>query len=241
MDGRRVVILHRVFDIELPVAREVVFLAARAHHVLEAIGCESLDCIAEMLHQRRALRIEVHEYEAAPAFEPDRDEAVVGLVESDDPLHSGRAHELSAERVRPGVIGTTDGGTAAAAGKEPRAAMPARVGKGVQLARTVADDDDGFAEQVGGDVVAGGGDLVFAADEIPGLPENAVDLFLVELLGCVAPRRHRLGLLERLSRFRVEAWFENRGRHRCAPSCLPTLPPITRDAEHRHPHTMLIN
>src|SRR5581483_6409734 len=53
MYGRDVVRFHRVFDINLPVARQVVFLAAHADHVLDSVRREHLGQIAEMMREWR--------------------------------------------------------------------------------------------------------------------------------------------------------------------------------------------
>ena len=58
----------------------------------------------------------------------------------------------------------------------PRAPVPAGIGEGVDPSLAVADDDDGFAEQVQGQVIAGLGHPVLASDENPCLQEDPLDL-----------------------------------------------------------------
>ena len=86
--------------------------------------------------------------------------------------------------------------------------MPVRVGKGVDAARSIANENERLAEHLEREVVTRMGDLVLATDEIPRPPEYAVDFPLVELLGCVAPWRQCGCLQEWQSHLRVLSWVE---------------------------------
>src|SRR5262249_51642239 len=70
MHGRSVVVLHRVLEIYLPVAGEIVFPTPHADHVGHVVGPKPLRKITQILAQAWDARIETDENEPLPSREP---------------------------------------------------------------------------------------------------------------------------------------------------------------------------
>src|ERR1700730_232388 len=153
MHDRRVVVLHRVLEIDFPVAGEVVLAPAHADHVGQAIGLELLREVTEILPQSASCRAESDEDEAVPGLEPDRVESVGALVEVPGLLHARGADQVAIQTIGPAVIRTDDAATIPLAVEHAGAAVPARVCEGANLARAIAGDEHGLYDEMVGRVV----------------------------------------------------------------------------------------
>src|SRR5205814_9703618 len=69
MNGGGVIVLHRVLDIEFPVAGEIVFVAPHADHVGETVGGEACREIAEIFSERLPVSGEIDEEESSPVLD----------------------------------------------------------------------------------------------------------------------------------------------------------------------------
>jgi hypothetical protein len=87
--------------------------------------------------------------------------------------------------------------------------MPAGVGERANGIRAIADENDRISVQVGGEIIAAGGNLIDTTDKIPRLSEDVSHLLVVKLLRGVAPSRQGLGLRQRKPRFRIQARLKN--------------------------------
>ena len=124
-------------------------------------------------------------------------------VEELDAFDVGRADQAAIECVRPAVIVAAQNIFAAAALRDGAGAVAADVAEGAERALLVANDDDRFADDVGGEKSFGIGDgalcavhfaarRVERADELPGATEDA-GFFSVENSGIgVELRRERV-------------------------------------------------
>src|SRR4051812_549349 len=89
----------------------------------------------------------------------------------------GHADQPAVEAVGPGVIGAGQPfRAAAAAADEPRAAVAADIGEGAHRAALAAYHDDALAEIVDRPPVAGAGDFVRVADDLPGRADHPLHL-----------------------------------------------------------------
>ena len=80
------------------------------------------------------------------------------------------------------MVGAGNGGSVAGVGAaEAVAPVTADVEEGVDGAAAVAHDQDGVFAHVGGEVVAGIGDLGLVAEEEPAAGENALQFLLVDV------------------------------------------------------------
>ena len=218
--GRGVVVLHRVLDVELPVAVEVVVLAAHQLEGLEPVRAELLRQIAEPRFEVHAVVREADEDESGPDAEPDRGEAAALPVEPARLLHAAAAGERAVEPVGPGVVGADDGAAAPGVVEQPGAAMAAGVGQGPDPAVVAAHHDRRPAAEIEYAVVAGVRDLVGPPDEVPAPGEDPVDFAPVERIGGVAPRRQRRRVEQGSPDAFVMAGVEDVG-HRSG--CLPRV------------------
>src|SRR6516164_4857392 len=111
----------------------------------------------------------------------------------------------------------------AGAGEETRAAVPAVIGESTDRAGLVAQHDNRLADEVEDPVVAGLWDLVGAADEVPRLAEDALDLSGIKFGRRVAPGRQHLRLECRRARLAVMRGIEDvdAARHAALPGKLP--------------------
>ncbi len=162
-----------------------------------------------MVCERRRVLIEIDEEETVPGLQPYRDQPVILGAEIGRLLHAERRNQPAVEIVDPGVVGAGDRAAGAASGEKPRAAMPAGVGEGAQGPRAVAQQDHRLPDDLEDEIVAGLCDLVRAADEVPGLEKDALDLALVEFRRGVAVRREPLGLESRFPHTLVKSGIEH--------------------------------
>ena len=112
-----------------------------------------------------------------------RDEAPLGLVELVvvGVLKVGDRLQIAVGVVGPAVVGTDErAGVAVVSAAEAVAAMAADVQESVDLALPVASDQHGVLAHVGGEEVAGVGELGLVAEEEPAACENLLQLLLVD-------------------------------------------------------------
>src|ERR1700733_11581280 len=148
-----------ILDEQLPITIDLVGLSANESHVLEPIGRELFRQIAEMLFERRAVIVKIHEQKTAPSVNLDRAQTIIGLVEADRLLHLGRAAQIAVQLESPAVIGAHDQFAIALALQQLRAAMPTGIGKGANDAILIAQDDQRYAGEIQREIIAGICDL----------------------------------------------------------------------------------
>src|SRR3984957_14441581 len=102
--------------------------------------------------------------ETAPRLEPERQQAERRHVEIVGLLHAGGALQAAVERVGPGMVRAAEGGAAAAALDQRRAAMAAGIDEGARHAGAIAHRDQLDVADRGGEIVAWLGDLIEPAD-----------------------------------------------------------------------------
>ena len=68
---RQVVLLHRVLDVDLPVAVHLVDPLAHQREIVEGVGPHQLGEVAEVIGQRRRVVVEIDEDEAAAGLQPE--------------------------------------------------------------------------------------------------------------------------------------------------------------------------
>jgi hypothetical protein len=108
-------------------------------------------------------------------------------------VHLRRDAEPAIQGVIPAVIGAEDRARPTFAVQEARAAVAAGVGEGPDTAVLVAHDRNRNAGEVEGEVAAGPGQPVSAADEVPHLGENVLDFAAVKASRGIRPGRQRVG------------------------------------------------
>ena len=194
---RQVVLLHRVLDVDLPVAVHLMDALAHQREIVEPVGPHQFGEVAEVVGQRRRVVVEIDEDEAAAGLQPELAQPVPGGIEVLRPFHPRRAVEPAVEIVHPAVIGAGEGAAVALAVRHRGSAVAAVVGERAELPVPAADDQDRHADIVDGDEIAGFRHLVDMAEEIPRPREQVADLQPVILLRRVAPRRQALRLLDR--------------------------------------------
>src|SRR5262249_45082865 len=145
MHGRSVVVLHRVLEIYLPVAGEIVFPTPHADHVGHVVGPKPLRKITQILAQAWDARIETDENEPIPSLEPETMEAIGLLVEVEGLLHRRGADEVTVKGIGPAVVRAGNDPAIALAVEEAGAAVTAAIGEGADLVIAVPYDDHGIA------------------------------------------------------------------------------------------------
>src|SRR6266704_1632980 len=93
----------------------------------------------------------MHEDELFPGFAAKRHHAHGAAVEEFDAVNVGRADQTAIESVGPAVILATENIPAAATQSDWAGAMAANIAERTQLALIVANDDDGFTGNIGGE------------------------------------------------------------------------------------------
>jgi hypothetical protein len=153
----------------------------------ERIALDPLRDPAELRGKRRRRRgREVQEHEATPALDRRRIQAELRFVELGRRAQVRRGHELPVEVVSPLMIGAGDAPGGDASGErrlrsrlggvaaQARAAVPAHVVEGPQLARAVAHQQEALAEDIEHTPCAGLGELLLARDADPVAAEDAL-------------------------------------------------------------------
>src|SRR6188472_2644291 len=173
---RAVVALDEV----LPVARVLLGLgprveAERAH--VDAVGGEKVGKLAEVVCERRGLRIRVDEDERPPRVDRHTDETEAGHVEPELAIRAGRASQRAVEAVGPRVVRALDRLAARVAVAEDVPAVAADVDEAAELVVPAAREQDGKRSGPGRRQLPGLGDLV-----VPGcvLPRAREDSLLLE-------------------------------------------------------------
>ena len=143
----------------------------------EAVAFEARRESAERFGERpRPAAGQVHEHEAAPARDRDREQGELLEREVRRRHPPRRGDQAPVEVVRPGVIGADDAAARERTllrGAENRAAMTAGVVESAQAAVLRAQDDDRLRPDRDDAVVAGRRDLLLARDGDPaGVPER---------------------------------------------------------------------
>jgi len=141
--------------------------------------------VAEVRGERVGLGIEIDEDEFFPGFEAQRKHAHGAAVEEFDAFDIGSADETAIERVGPAVVLAAEDIFAAATEGYRSGSVAADVAEGAKRSLFVADDEDGFAGDFGGEESFGIGDgavraagfsagLVKSADHLPSFVEDFV-------------------------------------------------------------------
>ena len=139
---------------------------------------------AQVVQQWWGTRVEGGEDQALVAVQlGHRDEAPLGLVQLVvvGVLQVGHGGQLPVGAEGPAVVGADEGACVAVIGAaETVAPVAADVQEGVDPALPVAGDEDGVLAHVGGEEVAGVGDLGLVAKEEPAAGKNLLQLLLVD-------------------------------------------------------------
>ena len=196
MQVRGVVVLVEAVDDDLPVGLEVPRQLVVELHVLHAVGPEVADdLVADPVGERgRHARAAEHgPHPAAPLGALDRRRAEAGQLPLVEVLAVGHADHVALEVVAPAVPAAGEAPRALARlGHDARAAVLADVVEAADAAVAAAADDDGLALALPDDVVAGAGDLLRAADDLPAAVEHLAPL-LFEAGRVGVDRRIQLG------------------------------------------------
>ena len=209
MHRRDVVGLHRILDVDLPVGFERVLLEAHAFHVVEAIAREHVREVDEVILERPRLIVEADEDEPRPHLQLERDQREILHAETRGFLHLRRDDELAFEVVGPGMVRAANRVAIAVAAEHGRAAMAARVGERPHLVVLAADHDDRHADEIHREIVSGIRHAIGAAEEIPLLHPDRLDLAAVKLFRGVSPGRQRARLGKGLAHAFVVARIED--------------------------------
>ena len=127
VDGGGVVVLQRVLEQQLPVAADLVAVAADGHHLGQPVGGKLGRIAAEMGRKIGPACGEGDENKAVPDLMPHGDEGVVRGLEALDPVHVRRGGEAAVESVGPAVVGTDDRAAIARAVQQRGATMAAGI------------------------------------------------------------------------------------------------------------------
>ena len=142
--------------------------------------------VAEVVQQRRCVGVEGGENQALVAVQlGHRGEAPLGLVQLAvvGVLEVGNGLEGAVVAESPAVVGADKrGGVSGVGAAEPVAAVAADVQEGSDLAGPVADDQHRVLAHVGGEEIAGVGDLCLVAEEQPAAGKDLLQFLLVYLL-----------------------------------------------------------
>ncbi len=185
-----VALVERVDD-RLPVRVDDRAQRRAQPHLLEVVRREERRERVEEVEQRFRVRVEVDEHEPAPGVDAHRREREV-VGQARELLAVGNVDEPPVERVTPAVVAAPDpvARERAAVGDQPAAAMQARVVERVQRARLGPHDHDRLVADRVLDEVAGRGDLLLAARDLPDPGPQPRLLELGEAAGRVPLLRH---------------------------------------------------
>jgi hypothetical protein len=166
---RKVVALHEVVAVGLPVARDVANGTAVEPERLEVDVGDLLREGPQPLVQRRHVHVEAHEHHAAPGLDLDpREVHVAGELAAE----VAGVEQTAVVAERPPVVSADEVGLMTFAVPHDRAgAMRTQVVEGDQLAILVAANEDRPAGEVLGHVVTGATQLVLVGDMHPRGPE----------------------------------------------------------------------
>ena len=130
-----------------------------------------------------ALRVHVHEHEAAPDLAFEREERELARIESFRRTEIARAREPAVERVFPGMVAADNraGAMAAAVFHQRPGAMTADIVERADHAILAAHRDDRIAREIGRQIVARPRQLVLVREQLPGAREDFAPLGLDRL------------------------------------------------------------
>ena len=176
-----VVTLEQVVPDVLPVALDLEHRHVGRLQIGEVRG-HGVDCVAspgvDLVHRRR-VGIEVHKHEAAEDFDCDLAEAIVGEVEVGHAVGHAGTGERAIGGVRPCVVRAGDEPAHGSGAFEQRVpSVEAHIEEAAQRVVFAANDEDPFAADLRGQIVAGAMDLVGEADVEPA-PLKDRDTFLL--------------------------------------------------------------
>jgi hypothetical protein len=146
------VALEVIVDVHLPVAIDVIIVAFGERQALEWKSARKLRNIAKIIGKRKSAAIEIHKNELLPGFAAHRNHTHGGAIEQFDAIDFGSADEAAFERVGPAMVGAIEHVSASTTLGDGARAMTTDVAESAKSARLVTDDDDGFANNVAGEV-----------------------------------------------------------------------------------------
>ena len=190
MTDRQMIALHEILGQNLPIGVPNMGLAKRFDIGLHLEIVDEVLDLGELRRNWRRLGIERHHRPAEPGLAADLRQLVILLAETDVARHRRRPAQRPVEIIAPAMIGADDRAAIAGALQERRHAMAAHVGHRPQFAVLAADDDNRFARQLIGQVVAGVRQRAGAPDADPLAGEDVFQLALEEPLARVNARRH---------------------------------------------------
>src|SRR5260370_1317768 len=198
--GNVIAAVEIVVDVDLPVAIEGIDAAIEVLQLLRELqrGDEFRNG-AEEFAKRGGLGIEIDENEIFPGVDADGDEAILRAIEIADSIELDQAFEGAVDGVGPAVIGAAKLlGGAVGFGDDGGGVMAADIVEGAKLRVVAANDDDGFAGEVGGEEITISGDLIEAAGDLPAFCKNGRELQFVNAWITIPGRGNRGGFLQRI-------------------------------------------
>ena len=173
----------RILELDFPVAgKGEAMFAHRLDGETAALFHEQVDPrlgAPKEAVERFDLFVEGREDQAVIFFDAQLDQAIIGLVEILIALGQRQAAQLAVLRIGPRMIGADEArGIALARFAHRRAAVAAAVDHDMNFARLGAVHDDRLAPDMGGDEIAGFGNVADVRDPDPGAVEDAVHLLL---------------------------------------------------------------
>src|SRR5687767_3957455 len=158
---------------------------------VELVGSERRGHIALELFERRRVGGEVDEYEPLenPAMQPAQTQARAVEALS----HVRGCAQRAVEPVRPAVIAAREARCVTCClVADPRAAMPAHVQQGIDMALRIAHDDHGLPRDLEQKEIPGRGYLAVVTDAKPRSQEDLRNLFLIDLRRSIHVTRQRV-------------------------------------------------
>ena len=155
MGNGDVVALKIVVDVNLPIAIDDIVVALRESQTLELKSLSLLRDLTEIARERFGFRVEIHKDKLFPGFAAKRHHAHGATVKEFNAVDVGRADQTAIESIGPPVILAAQDILATAAKRDRPCTMTAHVAEGAQLALLVANDDDGFAGDIHGEITFG--------------------------------------------------------------------------------------
>ena len=173
MHVRQVVALEEVVDVDLPVARELVAVAAQVAHRGQVDRRDAFGDAGVDLVERRHVVAQRHEHQALPFVHAQRRQADVLDLEVAGVLHLRRAAQLAGEGVGPAVVLAVQrlGALAVAQRERPRA-VAADIWKCAQHAVLPAHQQHRHAGDLLDHVVARLGQQALVRHQLPAAREH---------------------------------------------------------------------
>jgi len=175
-DGN-VVALEIVVNVNLPIAIDDVVAALGKLQAFKLKTTRLLRNLTEIRGQGLGLQIDIHKDEPFPGFAAKRHHAHGAAVEKFNTVNVRRTNQAAIQSISPAVILATQNVLAAAAKRDRTGTMAANVAESTQFPLLVANDDDGFTCDIGGEITFGVGDGAFyAVNFSAGLAESSDEL-----------------------------------------------------------------